>query len=89
MVFRMIYYSRKTREYQKTADSVKPVLAEIRAVGQQIKTKTAERKIAQEERQVWGILHPFRLHQLTGQIAAPGEEIEELREKRSMLLSSL
>ena len=79
----------RSREYEKAADSVRLVPAEIREVGQQIRAKRAERKTAQAEKQACGILHPVRLHQLTGQIAALGEEIEELREKKSMLLASL
>lgn len=41
------------------------------------------------EKKVCGILHPIRLHQLSGQIAALTEGIEELRDKKSILLASL
>ena len=66
-----------------------PVLRDIHAVEQQIKDKSAERKNMLAEKKACGILHPIRLHQLSGQIAALTEEIEELRDKKSMLLASL
>jgi hypothetical protein len=87
--YQLTVNSRRARGYRNTAESVRPVLAEIRTVGQQILARTAERKTAQTEKDACGLLHPVRLHQLTGQIAALGEEIEELREKKSMLLASL
>ena len=87
--YQLICNGRKIREYRKTTDSVKPVLADIRMVGQQIKVKTAERKTVQEEKKSCGILHPVRLHQLSEQITTLSEEIEELREKKSMLLASM
>ena len=82
--YQLTVNSRRARGYRNTAESVRPVLAEIRTVGQQILARTAERKTAQTEKDACGLLHPVRLHQLTGQIAALGEEIEELREKKSM-----
>lgn len=81
--YQLIFNSRRTRGYEDSADAIKPVLTEIKAVGLQIKEKTAERKTAQEEKIACGILHPVRLHQLSGQIATLSEEIEELREKKS------
>lgn len=87
--YQLIYNGRRTNNYQSEVDTIKPILEELRTVGQQIKAKTAERKTAQDEKKVCGILHPVRLHQLTGQIATLTEEIEELREKKSMLLASL
>ena len=75
--------------YQETRDKITPVLRDIHSVEQQIKDKSAERKNMLAEKKACGILHPIRLHQLSGQIAALTEEIEELRDKKSMLLASL
>lgn len=87
--YQLIYNGRNTRGYQKTTDTVKPVLAEINSVGHQIKEKAAECKAVQEEKKACGLMHPIRLHQLSGQNATLTEEIEELREKKSMLLASM
>nr|WP_305146173.1 MobQ family relaxase [Gemmiger formicilis] len=87
--YQLIRNHRRTRDYQETRDKITPVLRDIHAVEQQIKDKSAERKNMLAEKKACGILHPIRLHQLSGQIAALTEEIEELRDKKSMLLASL
>lgn len=87
--YQLIFNGRRTRDYQKNIDTVKPILADIHTVGQQIKAKTAECKTAMDEKKACGILHPVRLHQLSGKITTLTEEIEELRDKKSMLLASL
>ena len=87
--YQLIRNHRRTRDYQETRDKITPVLRDIHAVEQQIKVKSAERKNMLAEKKACGFLHPIRLHQLSGQIAALTEEIEELRDKKSMLLASL
>ena len=87
--YQLIFNGYRTRDCKESADAIRPVLAEIKTVGKQIKEKTAERKALLEEKKACGILHPVRLHQLSGEIATLSEEIEELREKKSMLMSSI
>lgn len=87
--YQLIFNGRRTSNFKETIDALKPVLAKIKTAGQEIKEKTAERKSLQEEKKACGILHPVRLHQLSGEIATLSEEIEELREKKSMLMSSI
>ena len=87
--YQLIRNHRRTRDYQETRDTITPILRNIHAVEQQIKDKSAERKDMLGKKKACGILHPIHLHQLSGQIAALTEEIEELRDKKSMLLASL
>lgn len=87
--YQLIRNRLRNRDYQKKRDAIIPILSDIRTVEQKITVKSAERKTAISEKKACGILHPIRLHQLSGQIAALAEEIEELREKKSMLLASL
>ena len=87
--YQLIRNRRRTRDYQETRDTITPVLCNIHTVEQQIEDKAAERKDMLTEKKACGILHPIHLHQLSGQIAALTEEIEELRDKKSMLLASL
>jgi hypothetical protein len=87
--YQILSVGQQKRKYHNWLDRTMPVIEQYKAIGKTIKAKTGERKDLQTERDKCTTIQFMKKHDLTVQINAVTEEIEDLKSEKGMLISKL